>query len=108
MRSGGVAAPRAAGLLVGLAAIPLLFYGYQGVVGRDSMIVDILIFQAAVLLAFWVSWALQRRQRLCGAGWTVLGLLTLRFVWALFLLFTFRAPDLPLFVDPRTGTRGRI
>ena len=59
-------------------------------------------------LAFWVSWALQRRRRLCGAGWTVLGLLTLLFVWALFLLFTFRAPDLPLFVDPRTGTRGRI
>ena len=50
VRSGGVAAPRAAGLLVGLAAIPLLFYGYQGVVGRDSMIVDILIFQVAVLL----------------------------------------------------------
>ena len=108
LRSDGIAGPRAAGLLAGLASVPLLFYTYQGIVGRDVMIVDILIFQAAVLLAFWVSWALQRRRRLCGAGWTVLGLLTLLFVWALFLLFTFRAPDLPLFVDPRTGTRGRI
>ena len=93
VRSGGVAAPRAAGLLVGLAAIPLLFYGYQGVVGRDSMI-------------FWVSWTLQRRRQLSGAGWTVLGLLVLLGVWALFLLFTFRAPELPLFIDPLTGLRG--
>ena len=106
VRSGGVAAPRAAGLLVGLAAIPLLFYGYQGVVGRDSMIVDILIFQVAVLLSFWVSWTLQRRRQLSGAGWTVLGLLVLLGVWALFLLFTFRAPELPLFIDPLTGLRG--
>ena len=108
LRSDGIDGPRAAGLLAGLASVPLLFYTYQGIVGRDVMIVDILIFQAAVLLAFWVSFSLQRRQRLCGAGWTVLGLLTLLFVWALFLLFTFRAPDLPLFVDPRPGTRGRI
>lgn len=106
VRSGGIAAPRAAGLLVGLAAIPLLFYGYQGIVGRDSMIVDILIFQVAVLLGFWVSWTLQRRRQLSGAGWTVLGLLMLLGVWALFLLFTFRAPDLPLFIDPLTGLRG--
>ena len=106
VRSGGIVAPRAAGLLVGLAAIPLLFYGYQGIVGRDSMIVDILIFQVAVLLGFWVSWTLQRRRQLSGAGWTVLGLLMLLGVWALFLLFTFRAPDLPLFIDPLTGLRG--
>ena len=106
LRAGGIAGPRAAGLLVGLAAIPLLFYGYQGIVGRDSMIVDILIFQAAVLLAFWVSWTLQKRRQLSGAGWTALGLLVLLAVWALFLLFTFRAPDLAVFVDPLTGLRG--
>ena len=106
LRSGGIAGPRAAGLLVGLAAIPLLFYGYKGIVGQGNMIVDILIFQVAVLLAFWVSWTLQKRRRLSGAGWTVLGLLVLLGVWALFLLFTFRAPDLAVFVDPQTGTRG--
>ena len=60
----------------------------------------------AVLLGFWVSWTLQRRRQLSGAGWTVLGLLMLLGVWALFLLFTFRAPDLPLFIDPLTGLRG--
>ena len=106
LRSGGIAGPRAVGLLVGLAAIPLLFYGYKGVVGQGNMIVDILIFQVSVLLSFWVSWSLQKRRRLSGAGWTVLGLLVLLGVWALFLLFTFRAPDLAVFVDPLTGMRG--
>ena len=106
LRSGGIAGPRAVGLLVGLAAIPLLFYGYKGIVGQGNMIVDILIFQVSVLLSFWVSWSLQKRRRLSGAGWTVLGLLVLLGVWALFLLFTFRAPDLAVFVDPLTGMRG--
>lgn len=106
LRSGGTTAPRAAGLLAGLAAIPLLFYGYKGIVGKGSMIVDILIFQVAVLLAFWVSWTLQKRRQLSGGGWTVLGILVLLGVWALFLLFTFRAPDLAVFIDPVTGTRG--
>lgn len=105
LRSGGIAGPRAVGLLVGLTAIPLLFYGYKGVVGQGNMIVDILIFQVSVLLSFWVSWSLQKRRRLSGAGWTVLGLLVLLGVWALFLLFTFRAPDLAVFVDPLTGMR---
>ena len=106
LRSGGIAGPRAVGLLAGLAAIPLLFYGYKGVVGQGNMIVDILIFQVSVLLSFWVSWSLQKRRQLSGAGWTVLGLLVLLGVWALFLLFTFRAPDLAVFVDPLTGMRG--
>ena len=82
------------------------YKSYKGVVGQGNMIVDILIFQVSVLLSFWVSWSLQKRRRLSGAGWTVLGLLVLLGVWALFLLFTFRAPDLAVFVDPLTGMRG--
>ena len=34
LRTDGVAAPRAAGLLAGLAAIPTLFYTYKGIVGQ--------------------------------------------------------------------------
>ncbi len=106
LRTDGIAAPRAASLLVGLLAIPALFYTYKGIVGRGNMIVDILIFQAAVLLGFWVSWALQKRRRLAGGLWTAAGLLVLLGVWAAFLLFTFRAPELAVFIDPVTGTRG--
>ena len=48
-RSGGtVPMARALGLLAGLAAIPLLYYTYRGILGFDVMVVDILIFQAAL------------------------------------------------------------
>lgn len=40
------------------------------------------------------------------AGPRAVGLLVLLGVWALFLLFTFRTPDLAVFVDPLTGMRG--
>lgn len=106
LRTDGVAAPRAAGLLAGLAAIPTLFYTYKGIVGQGYMIVDILIFQVSVLLAFWVSRVLQKGRRLAGGAWTVAGLLVLLGIWAVFLLFTFRPPELAIFIDPVTGTRG--
>lgn len=106
LRTDGVAAPRAAGLLAGLAAIPTLFYTYKGIVGQGYMIVDILIFQVSVLLAFWVSRVLQKGRRLAGGAWTVAGLLALLGIWAVFLLFTFRPPELAIFMDPVTGTRG--
>ena len=70
------------------------------------MIVDILIFQVSVLLAFWVSRVLQKGRRLAGGAWTVAGLLALLGRWAVFLLFTFRPPELAIFIDPVTGTRG--
>ena len=106
LRTDGVAAPRAAGLLAGLAAIPTLFYTYQGILGRGIMWVDVLIFQLAVLLAFWVSRVLQKGRRLAGGAWTVAGLLALLGIWAAFLLFTFRPPELAIFIDPVTGIRG--
>ena len=96
----------AAGLLAGLAAIPLLFYGYQGVLGRDIMWLDVAIFQIAVLLGFWVTWAMLRRRALASPVWQVAGAAVLAAVWAAFILWTFAPPDLPLFADPETGLRG--
>lgn len=59
-RCAASALPRAIGLLVGLAAIPALFYTYTGILGKSVGVVNILIFQAAVLLAYFVSASLQR------------------------------------------------
>ena len=114
-----VTAARAAGLLAGLAAIPMLFYTYQGVLGRDLMWLDIAIFQIAVLLGFWVSWTVLRRRALAAplwqvAGgavlaaplWQVAGGAVLAAVWAAFIVWTFAPPELPLFVGPETGLRG--
>ena len=47
---GSLLPARGLGMLTGLAAIPALFYTYQGILGRGIMWVDVLIFQLAVLL----------------------------------------------------------
>ena len=50
---------------------------------------------------FWGSGGLQ------GIAWAAsAGLLALLGIWAAFLLFTFRPPELAIFIDPVTGTRG--
>lgn len=105
LRGSGVAA-RTAGLLAGMAAIPALFYTYTGIIGRSVSLVNILIFQLAVLLAFGVSAALQRRRWLSAPLWQVLGGLVLVGLAVLFAGWTFAPPPLPLFVDPTTGLAG--
>ena len=105
-RQDTVAMPRAVGLLVGLAAIPALFYTWKDITGLEIMAVDIGIFQVSVAAGCFVSWRLQRRRRLAGPGWTAIGLTVLVGVWAVFLLWTFRPPELPLFMDPLTKNYG--
>lgn len=98
--------PRTVGLLAGLAAIPLLYYTYTGALGMDLSLVDITIFQLAVLLAFGVSFSLRGRRRLSGRIWQILGGAVIVGVTVLFICWTFAPPQLPLFVDPVTGTAG--
>ena len=101
-----VLAARGVGLLVGLAAIPALFYTYQGIVGKNSDLVNVIIFQVAVLLAFWVSWRIQNKLKLSGKLWQWLGGLFLLAVWVLFVIWTYNPPQLAVFVDPLTQQIG--
>ena len=97
---------RAAGLLAGLAAIPLLFYGYQGVLGRDIMWLDVAFSRVAGRRGFGVTWAMLGRRAVASPVWQVAGAAVLAAVGAAFILWTFAPPDLPLFADPETGLRG--
>ena len=106
LRSLRPAGPRAAGLLAGLTAIPLLFYGYMGVIGFHVAVVDVLIFQAAVLLAFWVSTALRKRGTLTAPVWQAAGVLVLAAVSTAFVVWTASPPELPIFIDPTNGDAG--
>lgn len=105
-RKSPVPAARGAGLLVGLTAIPMLFYTYQGIVGRNLPPVNIIIFQAAVLLAFWVSWHIQDKRKWSGKPWQWLGGLLLLAAGVLFVLWTYDPPQLAVFMDPLTGQVG--
>lgn len=106
-KKNSVLAVRAVGLLVGLLAIPALFYTYQGITGLNSSLVNIIIFQVAVLLAFWASWRLQDRRKLHGKVWQWLAGFVLLAVGAAFVIWTYAPPELPVFLDPITGSTGR-
>lgn len=100
-------AARAVGLLIGLLVIPALFYTYQGITGLNSSLVNIIIFQVAVLLAFWISWRIQDRRKLSGKVWQWLGGLFLLAIGVIFVIWSYDPPQLPVFADPLTGMVGR-
>lgn len=106
-KKNSVLAARAVGLLVGLLAIPALFYTYQGITGVNSSLVNIIIFQVAVLLAFWASWHLLTTRKLSGRVWQWLGGLFLLAVGTLFVIWSYDPPQLAVFTDPMTGEIGR-
>ncbi|MDE7286750.1 MAG: hypothetical protein K2N55_07930, partial [Lachnospiraceae bacterium] len=41
------------GILTGTFLIPVLFYTYKGILGRDYIALDIAVFLGSVILAFW-------------------------------------------------------
>ena len=97
---------RALGLLAGLVTIPTVYYTYTGALGVSSMIVDVVLFQAAVLLGALVSWRVLAKNKLTGPIWGAVGLLLLLGVAALFVWWTYAPPVLPIFIDPTNGTVG--
>ena len=92
--------------LVGLLAIPVLFYTYTGILGRDVVWMDAAIFFAADALTFWLDGRLLERGAF-GAAWQQLAGLAV--LWGLLFAFvwcTYRPPHLPLWRDPRTFSYG--
>ena len=99
-------AVKAAGVLSGLAAIPVLFYTLTGMFGPLPGWANIMIFFLADALAYFVSCRLMTAGRLRGgamqlAGFALLWLLLFAFVWC-----AYRPPHLPLFLDPVSGGYG--
>ncbi len=99
-------AVRAVSVLTGLVLIPVLFYTYTGVLGRNITWVDIAIFFLADLAAFVLDFALLRRGRLSSGWMQILGLAALWGLAFCFVWCTFRPPCLPLWRDPVSGIYG--
>lgn len=104
---GGVLIARALGLTAGAVLIIAAYYTYVGVTGANVSIVNIIIFQVAVLLAFFVSWRMQDKGLLRGNFWDIVGGLLLLGMVVLAVYWTYFPPTLPLFIDPQTGQTGR-
>ena len=93
------------GALLGLISIPLLFYTYNGVIGKSPDWLNIVIFFVSAGLAYLYETRLfNSRKTRCKhpklAKCIFFG------IGILFVIFTFATPQLAIFKDPLTGIFG--
>ena len=93
------------GILLGLTLIPVLFYTYNGAIGKSPDWLNIAIFFVSAALAYLFETKLFHAPKIrCVPKKWALGILLV--IAFLFVLFTFRTPELGIFRDPLTGWYG--
>ena len=93
------------GILLGLILIPVLFYTYNGVIGKSPDWINIAIFFISAAVSY-IYEARIFRGKTVKCGSPLLLVLALCFIAVLFVIFTFKTPTLGIFKDPLTGTYG--
>ena len=93
------------GISLGLALIPILFYTYNGVIGKSPDFVNIAIFFISVAVAYIYETRLFiKKKQICGTDrWAVV---CLSIIALLFIVFTFKTPRLEIFRDGVSGGFG--
>jgi hypothetical protein len=93
------------GILLGLILIPALFYTYNGVIGTSPDWINIAIFFVTAAIAYLYETRLFRTDSLpCRSPKCAIAALCA--IALLFVVFTFRTPEIGIFRDPLTGTYG--
>ncbi|MBO5716287.1 MAG: hypothetical protein J6S23_07860 [Clostridia bacterium] len=93
------------GILLGLSLIPVIFYTYNGVIGKSPDWVNIAIFFISAAFVYIYELLLfNKNQTACKRP--KIALASLCVIALLFVLFTFRTPELNIFKDPTTSTFG--
>ena len=92
-------------ILLGIALIPVLFYTYNGAFGPSPDWINIAIFYICAALVFlFEQYAFKWKSLPCHHPW--LSLAAIWMIGALFVVFTYAPPQIPLFQDPVTGSYG--
>ena len=93
------------GILLGLMLIPVIFYTYNGAVGKSPDWINIAIFFISALIMYiYESKQFKKEDLLCENQKP--SFLLLCFVAFLFIIFTFKAPQIEIFKDPLSNTYG--
>ena len=93
------------GILLGLVLIPVLFYTYNGVIGKSPDWINIAIFFVSAAVAYIYEARLFNGEKLqCKSPKSAIAALCV--IALLFFVFTFWAPEIGIFKDPLTGTYG--
>ncbi len=93
------------GILLGIILIPVLFYTYNGVIGKSPDWLNIAIFFVSAAIAYLYETRLFHTEKLrCRSSKLPIAILST--IALLFVLFTFLTPEIGIFRDPLTGTYG--
>lgn len=93
------------GILLGLVLIPVIFYTYNGVIGRSPDWINIAIFFiSAAIVYLYETQQLQKGTSSCKNPKLAIGVLLV--IAVLFVVFTFKTPEIGIFKDPLTGAYG--
>lgn len=93
-------------ILLGILVIIGVFYTYTGVLGKSYVVVDIILYFVAVIVAFRYSYLRLESGESCSPLVDVLAAIGLILLAAAVVVFTLNPPEIPLFQDPLTGTYG--
>ena len=93
------------GILLGLLTIPILFYTYNGAVGKSPDWLNITIFFLSAAVAYLYETKLFKENKL-SCKKPRRAILALLLIALLFVIFTFFPPGIGLFRDPLTGGYG--
>ena len=92
------------GILTGLVLIPVIFYTYNGVIGKSPDWINISIFFVSAAIAYFVEARLFKRNFECKAPRLAFAIICI--IAVLFFVFTFATPRIDLFKDPIDGSYG--
>lgn len=86
------------GILLGTFLIPVFFYTYSGILGRNYALIDISIFVISVIIGFCVVYQLTLSCRMVACTTWLILLVSAMLVC--FLVFTYLPPNIGLFISP--------
>ena len=93
------------GILLGLTLIPVIFYTYNGVIGKSPDWLNITIFFVSAAIAYgFETRKFNSEKATCKAPKISFSVLCV--IAVLFVIFTFKAPEICIFKDPLTGSFG--
>ncbi len=93
------------GILLGLALIPIIFYTYNGAIGKSPDWLNIAIFFISAAATYIYETRLFNSEKVrCKTSKLAFSVLCV--IGLLFVVFTFRTPEIGIFLDPLTGTYG--
>jgi hypothetical protein len=93
------------GILLGIILIPVIFYTYNGAIGKSPDWINIAIFFITDAIAYIYETRLFNEKKIsCNSPKKAI--IALAAIALLFVIFTFLTPEIGIFKDPLTGTYG--